>query len=183
LEETILEEEYFDPDDPSENGGRGNLAEYLSEEELMEIYNNPETEKKIDEETGEELMKVRGKWIRAFFPSLMEDEAPKKTEIILPLEKTEQFQWEIGKYGRMRLRYLEEYQPDLLNALKARGSLKEHLLDTQNAASERIETMISQMLEKDPPPDKATDQMGWVGHMNMTKMLAESTTIREIVYE
>jgi hypothetical protein len=39
------------------------------------------------------------------------------------------------------------------------------------------------MLERDPPPNKETNPMAWTGHMNMTKMLAESTVIREIVYE
>jgi hypothetical protein len=42
---------------------------------------------------------------------------------------------------------------------------------------------MNQMLEKDPPPDKAADQMGWVRHMNMTRLLAESAVVREIVCE
>jgi hypothetical protein len=58
-----------------------------------------------------------------------------------------------------------------------------HLADTEESASQMMETLMSQMLEKDPPPDKTADQTGWVRHMNMTRLLAESTVIREIVFE
>jgi hypothetical protein len=38
------------------------------------------------------------------------------------------------------------------------------------------------MLKLDPPPDKATDQMGWVRHMNGLHMVSESAAIREVVF-
>ena len=79
--------------------------------------------------------------------------------------------------------YLQNHKRGLYSALLLSGKLMEHLADTEEAASQMIETIMSQMLEKDPPPDKATDQMGWVRHMNMTRSMAESTVIREIVYE
>jgi hypothetical protein len=61
--------------------------------------------------------------------------------------------------------------------------LMEHLADVEEEASGKLELLMARMLEKDPPPDRATDQTGWVRHMNMTKALAESIVIREIVFE
>jgi hypothetical protein len=60
--------------------------------------------------------------------------------------------------------------------------LREHLADTEEAAHQRVETIMKQMLEKDPPPDKATQQMEWVQHMNMTKAQAEEM-VMELIYE
>jgi ATP-dependent DNA ligase len=93
---------------------------------------------------------------------------------------------QIGKYGQMRKAYLQNHKRGLYSALLLSGKLMEHLADTEERASQMLETIMSQMLEKlekNPPPDKGTDQMGWVRHMNMTRAMAESTVIREIVYE
>ncbi|GHV28551.1 hypothetical protein FACS1894167_05860 [Synergistales bacterium] len=42
--------------------------------------------------------------------------------------------------------------------------------------------IMPELLRKNPPPDKATDRMSWVGHMNMTKAQAEEM-IPELIYE
>ena len=49
-------------------------------------------------------------------------------------------------------------------------------------ARERVELIISQLLQKDPAPDKATDQMGWVQHMNSLKDQAEEIVLAELIY-
>jgi hypothetical protein len=33
-----------------------------------------------------------------------------------------------------------------------------------------------------PAPDKATNQMAWVGHMNSLKHQAEETVLTELIY-
>jgi hypothetical protein len=105
-------------------------------------------------------------------------------DYLLPdLKLTDATDRPVGKYGRMRKAYLQNHNRGLYSALLLSGKLMEHLADTEEAASQMIETLMNQMLEKNPPPDKATHQMKWVQHMNMTKSLAESTVIREIVYE
>jgi hypothetical protein len=43
--------------------------------------------------------------------------------------------------------------------------------------------MVERMQKLDQPPDKGTDQMGWGRHMNSLHMVAESTVIREVVFE
>ncbi|GHV56149.1 hypothetical protein FACS1894216_19760 [Synergistales bacterium] len=41
---------------------------------------------------------------------------------------------------------------------------------------------MTELLRKSPPPDKAANQMSWVGHMNITKAQAEEM-IPELIYE
>ena len=36
--------------------------------------------------------------------------------------------------------------------------------------------------EKNPAPDKETDAMTWVRHMNMLKAMAEEVVVREVIY-
>jgi len=45
-----------------------------------------------------------------------------------------------------------------------------------------VEVIIAGLLEKNPAPDKETDAMAWVGHMNMLKAMAEDIVLNEIVY-
>lgn len=38
------------------------------------------------------------------------------------------------------------------------------------------------LLEKNPVPDKETDTMNWVRHMNLLKAMAEEVVVREVIY-
>jgi hypothetical protein len=58
----------------------------------------------------------------------------------------------------------------------------EHLADTEESASRMMEMIMEQMLEEDPTPDKGTDQMGWVRHMNSLHMMAEEFVTRELIF-
>ena len=89
--------------------------------------------------------------------------------------------WKIGKYGRMRERYLKEHEKNYYKNLVNKGILENHLAYIEEEAKNSLTTMIEIMNEKDPPPGKETDPMGWVGHMNMTKLMAEEWVVRKIV--
>jgi hypothetical protein len=41
---------------------------------------------------------------------------------------------------------------------------------------------MDRLQEKNPPPDKAKDQMAWVAHMNGLKHMAEEVILDEIVH-
>jgi hypothetical protein len=89
----------------------------------------------------------------------------------------------IGKYGQMRKKYLQEYHEEYYENLLLTGKLMNHLVEVQEETTEKIERLIEAMLKCDPAPDKETDHMGWVRYMNTLHMLAESSVIREIVYD
>ena len=58
------------------------------------------------------------------------------------LELSEQPEAPIGKYGRMRQRYLKEHRPGLYSSLILSEKLYPHLLEIDRAARERIDAML-----------------------------------------
>ena len=82
----------------------------------------------------------------------------------------------------MRRSNLEKPRPATYQLLILNGELKQHLLDVNAQAHEQIDSLIAAMLKDAPAPDKTTDQLGWVQHMNMLKVQAEEIIVRELVY-
>ena len=41
---------------------------------------------------------------------------------------------------------------------------------------------MDELLTKNPTPDKATQQLAWVAHMNSLKAQAEEIVLQELVY-
>lgn len=61
------------------------------------------------------------------------------------LKLAEQPDKPIGKYGRMRQRYLKEHRPALYSSLLLTEKLYPHLLEIDEAANERMEILMSQL--------------------------------------
>ena len=72
---------------------------------------------------------------------------------------------EIGIYGRMRERYLEERHPGRYSYMLLHGKLVPHLLEIDMAAQHYLDTMIPRMAAAAGVTEelKASDQMAWVG--------------------
>ena len=87
----------------------------------------------------------------------------------------------LGKYGRMRRAFLEQNNPMLLNDMILTESLFPHLWEIEDTANTRVEQLMSQYLEKNPAPDKETNQMAWVQHMNSLKAQAEEVVMMELI--
>lgn len=83
----------------------------------------------------------------------------------------------LGKYGRMRRAYLEQNNPMLLNDMILTETLFPHLWEIEDTANARVELLMKQYLEQNPAPDKETDQLGWVRHMNSLKAQAEACVL------
>ena len=90
----------------------------------------------------------------------------------------------LNKYGRMRLRYLQEHRPGLYTRLILSGKLYEELLETQKAAQDRVEIITDKMAKAQNISEgmKAQDQMAWVGAMNMIRLQAEEIILQELIY-
>ncbi len=96
----------------------------------------------------------------------------------------EEDQYPLGKYGRMRLRYLREHQSILYNQLLLSGKLMAHLHSIDDACEERFEMLFSQMkaVEGITEELKATDQLEWVRRMNSIHHRIEEILLDELVY-
>ena len=90
----------------------------------------------------------------------------------------------LGKYGRMRKKYLQEQRPILYNRLVLNGQLHRHLLEIEETANSRLERMMQEMAAKNGATEelKAKDQMAWVGLMNSLKNQAEELILTELIY-
>lgn len=90
----------------------------------------------------------------------------------------------LGKYGRMRKRYLEQKHDGTFSALVLSGKLTQHLLDIDRTAKEQLEATVSRMAAAEGVTErlKATDQMEWLRRMNSILARAEEIVIREVVY-
>ena len=106
-------------------------------------------------------------------------------DYLLPnLTIDESEQQPIGKYGRMRKRYLKEYRPVLYTNLLTTGKLDQHLAEIDNACEERMELLTRQMASQEGVTEtlKASDQMEWVRRMNSIQNRAEEIVLHELVY-
>ena len=92
---------------------------------------------------------------------------------------------QIGKYGRMRRRYLKEHRRILYTNLLTSGNLRRHLAEIDQACNERMENIVSAMAKQEDVTEtlKASAQMEWVRHMNSIRSLAEEIVLTELVYE
>ena len=93
--------------------------------------------------------------------------------------------YQIGKYGRMRRSYLEEYRKILYNNYVLEGMLFKHLAEIDQACIERMEILVSAMAKQEGVTEalKAADQMEWVRRMNNIRSRAEEIVLTELVYE
>ena len=92
--------------------------------------------------------------------------------------------YEIGKYGRMRLDYLKEHRKILYTNYVTEGALSKHLSEIDQVCNERMEHLVSTMAEQEGVSEalKVDDQMEWVCRMNNIRNRAEEIVLREVVF-
>ena len=88
----------------------------------------------------------------------------------------------LGKYGRMRRAFMEQNKPILFDDMVLTETLFPHLWEVQQTCDERMELLMTDLLAKNPAPDKATQQLAWVAHMNSLKAQTEEIVLQELVY-
>ena len=90
----------------------------------------------------------------------------------------------IGKYGRMRRRYLKEHRPVLYTNLLTTGKLDQHLAEIDKECKEQMEWRIKQMAKQEGVTEslKAADQMEWVRRMNSIRGRAEELVFQKLVF-
>ena len=92
--------------------------------------------------------------------------------------------YEIGKYGRMRLDYLKEHRKILYTNYITEGTLSKHLSEIDQACNERMENIVPAMVRQEGVNEalKASNQMEWVRRMNGIRNRAEEIILREVVF-
>ena len=90
----------------------------------------------------------------------------------------------IGRYGRMRQKYLREHRPILWNQLLMNGALWPHLHEIETAVQSRIDLILPKLAAEAGATKalKAADPMKWTGLMNSCKAQAEEVVLSELIY-
>lgn len=98
---------------------------------------------------------------------------------------SEDTNYKIGKYGRMKLNYLKTYKKAEYTILLIDGKLNSYLYEVDIACEERIRTIISQLVKQENVTEelKANNQMEWIKQMNNIKNRAEEIALNEIIFE
>lgn len=91
----------------------------------------------------------------------------------------------IGKYGRLRLKYLGEHHRVEVMLMRVNNELTSHLLDIEDECKSRVGQLVKQMAEKENITEelKVNNQMLWVQSMNNIKNRAEEIAYNEIIYK
>ena len=101
------------------------------------------------------------------------------------LEKEEYVKdYNIGKYGHLRLEYLKNHKKAEYIIMFMNKALRKHIVETDKQAKRRFETLMKQMLEKNPIDEnlKNTDPLKWTGLMNNYKNSVEVIILKEFIY-
>ena len=109
----------------------------------------------------------------------------KNGDYLIPdLSLTQQESRPLGKYGRMRKKYLVEHRPILWNQMILNETLFPHLREIEDTANRRLEQMMPALMKAAGVTEdlKARDPMAWVGLMNSCKAQAEETILSELIY-
>ena len=105
-------------------------------------------------------------------------------EVLLPnIVMDEQPEGEIGIWGWRRKLYLKEHRKGVYNAMLMQGTLTQHLIDTNEAALDMMETLVKQMAKAEGVTEdlKRRNQMAWVGAMNNIRNRADEIVRAELI--
>lgn len=102
-------------------------------------------------------------------------------EMVFPNAKPDK---NIGKYGRLGLKYLKHNHMDIYTILLMDNKLNEHLLEVDREANEQVKRLVDDMCKKEKVTEKLKEnnQMEWVKLMNNFKIIAEEIVTKELIF-
>ena len=109
----------------------------------------------------------------------------KQGDYLLPdLILKEKVQYNIGKYGLLRLQYIKKYKLGLYFDLLVNDNLNEYLHDIDTTVMEKVQSLIKELDEKENINEKLKqdNQILWVSKMNNIKNIAEGIILKEYIY-
>lgn len=109
----------------------------------------------------------------------------KQGDYLLPdlkLEDKEQFN--MGKYGLLRLEYIKKYKLGLYFDLLVNNNLNKYLHNIDTTVMEKMQKLITELAQKENINEqlKENNQMLGVSKMNNIKNIAEEIILKEYIY-
>ena len=93
-------------------------------------------------------------------------------------------QYNIGKYGLLRLNYIKKEKLELYFDLLTSDTLNEYLRNIDTTVMEKVQKLIKELTEKENITEelKSSNQMLWIGKMNNIKDVSEEIILKEYIY-
>ena len=104
--------------------------------------------------------------------------------MIPDLELEDGSNYQIGKYGRMRQRYLFENHHAMYAHLVLTEKLWKHLEEVDMECNDMMDMLTVRMAEREGVTEhlKSVDQLGWVRKMNNIRSRAEEVVLHDLIY-
>ena len=109
----------------------------------------------------------------------------KQGDYLLPnLILKEKVQYNIGKYGLLRLEYIKKEKLGLYFDLLVNDTLNEYLHNIDITVMEQVQSLIKELAEKENINEKLKqdNQMLWASKMNNIKNAVEEIILKEYIY-
>lgn len=92
--------------------------------------------------------------------------------------------YKIGKYGYLRLDWLQNNKRGLYTEFMLDGKLPEHLVEVDKQANARVKEIVEKLAKVENVNEilKQNNQMEWVRLMNNFKNQAEEIIFNELIY-
>ena len=92
--------------------------------------------------------------------------------------------YRIGKYGYLRLDWLQQNKKGLYTELMLEGKLPEHLVEIDKQANVRVKQIVEELAKSENADEtlKQNNQLEWVRLMNNFKNQAEEIVFYELIY-
>ena len=106
-------------------------------------------------------------------------------DVLIPdLELENGSNYQIGKYGRMRQRYLFENHHVMYTHLVLTEKLWKHLEEVDMECNDMMDMLTTRMAEHEGVTEhlKSVDQLGWVRKMNNIRSRAEEVVLHDLIY-
>ena len=93
-------------------------------------------------------------------------------------------QYNIGKYGLLRLNYIKKYKLGLYFDLLASDKLNEYLHNIDTIVMEKVQKLIKELTEKENITEELKDsnQILWISKMNSIRNIVEEIVLKEYIY-
>ena len=100
------------------------------------------------------------------------------------LKLPEQTNYNVGKYGLLRLDYIKEHRKGRYTTLLTECRLNEYLHKIDLEANAMLESIAARLATERGIDEnlKARDMLHWVAEMNNIKASAEEIVLREVIY-
>ena len=106
-------------------------------------------------------------------------------DVLIPdLELEDGSNYQIGKYGKMRQRYLFENHHAMYTHLVLTEKLWKHLEEVDMECNDMMDMLTVRMAEREGVTEhlKSVDQLGWVRKMNNIRSRAEEVVLHDLIY-